>query len=291
MKIGQKLTYNGIQCAGFPMEYLNITQGCNGVFSHNGVPGALDLAGKDTGIDETIAPCDMHLVAYDSQANGNAVFFQSDNKVLLADGTKDYVTMMFIHDNYIGDILARFRSGKGWKMGEPFGDEGVAGYATGNHCHMEAAKGKFVKCYQMNAQGTWQLYGSTKPDKLFFIDGTKLINNGQPSGSGDKMNWKKVEDVYGGATNEEKTEVGGKVFMCQTFQIKGGSSIYYVDIQAKNIIEFNSIRECQFIQNLYKANQGKDIPHKIYKSASDEEFKAMLAVCKKVGIKIPEKFV
>ena len=54
MRKGQKLTKGGYQLLGFPMEYMNVTQG-NNVGTHLGT-NALDNAGKDTGIDETIAP-------------------------------------------------------------------------------------------------------------------------------------------------------------------------------------------------------------------------------------------
>lgn len=174
MKKGQTLVIDGVQALLFPMEYLNVTQGNNGSFSHRGV-NALDNAGKDTGIDETICPCDCHLVAYDSYANGNAVFLESDNKVKWADGTVDFATMMFLHDNYIGDILQV----KNFKQGWTFGDEGTAGFATGNHSHMEIAKGRFVRMYDgPNAYGTYCLHNSVSADKAFFIDGTEIINAG-----------------------------------------------------------------------------------------------------------------
>ena len=41
--------------AMFPMEYMNITQGVNGSFSHSGT-NAIDIAGKDSGIDTAYAP-------------------------------------------------------------------------------------------------------------------------------------------------------------------------------------------------------------------------------------------
>lgn len=170
MKKGQKLTKGGYQLLGFPMEYMNVTQG-NNVGTHLGT-NAMDNAGKDTGIDETIAPCDCHLVAYDTAQNGNAVFLQSDNKVLFRDGTVDYATFMFIHDNYIEDIK-RVRN---FKQGDTFGDEGTTGYATGNHSHIEVAKGKFTHCYDRNAQGTYHLPNNVSADLAFVTDGTIIKN-------------------------------------------------------------------------------------------------------------------
>ena len=103
------------------MQVLNITQG-DFEGTHAGTY-ATDNAGKDTGIDSIFAPVTMTLVAYDSATNGNAVFFQSDNKVRFADGTIDYLTCMFIHDNNISDILKV----KHYKQGQKFGDEGTTG--------------------------------------------------------------------------------------------------------------------------------------------------------------------
>lgn len=159
---------------GFPMEYMNITQG-NNVGTHIGTT-ALDNAGKDVGIDPTFAPCDMHLVAYDSPSNGNAVFFESNQPVLFRDGTVNYATFMFIHDNSIADIVAYANAGNTWKQGQEFGDEGTTGYATGNHVHMEVAKGKFQYMYARNGYGTYYLPNNVSADAAFVTDGTTIIN-------------------------------------------------------------------------------------------------------------------
>lgn len=172
MQKGQKITKNGYQLLGFPMEYMNVTQG-NNEGTHLGT-NALDNAGKDTGIDETIAPCDCHLVAYDSPKNGNAVFLESDSPVLFRDGTVDYATMMFIHDNYIEDI----KQVKNFKQGATFGDEGTAGRATGNHCHMEIAKGKFSHMYDLNDKNVYHLPNNVSADLAFVTDGTVILNKG-----------------------------------------------------------------------------------------------------------------
>lgn len=198
MKKGQKLSKNGYQLLGFPMEYMNVTQG-NNVGTHLGT-NAMDNAGKDTGIDEMIAPCDCHLVAYDTAKNGNAVFLESDNKVLFRDGTIDYATMMFIHDNYIDDI----KRIKSFKQGDTFGDEGTAGYAFGNHAHIEVAKGKFTHCYDCNAQGTYHLPNNVSADLAFVTDGTIIKNKGT------FVNWTDATHVpfnQGGQTSTESTSV------------------------------------------------------------------------------------
>lgn len=175
MKRNQKLSIGGVQALLFPMEVMNITQG-NNEGTHLGT-NALDNAGKDTGIDPTFAPCDMRLVAYDSYANGNAVFFESLNKVYFRDGTIDYATFMFIHDNAIADILAYAAKGHTWKQGEEFGDEGTAGKATGNHVHMEVAKGRYTHMYNKNGYGVYYLPRNVSADLAFFTDGTTIKAN------------------------------------------------------------------------------------------------------------------
>lgn len=205
MKIGQKLVYNGIQCLGFPMEYENITQGNFGTFSHKEI-NAIDNAGKDAGIDPTIVPADCKVVYIDSARNGNAVFLETLGKVGWADGDIEYGTMMFIHDNYVEDIRQYFRLGKVFKQGETFGDEGTAGFATGNHAHIEIAKGKFKRPYAQNRFGLYLLPNSVQSDKAFFIDGTVQITHGKPSGSGKVMNWKTVKQVFGNEKEDSNKE-------------------------------------------------------------------------------------
>lgn len=150
----------------FPMQYLNITQG-DDVGTHRGTY-AIDNAGIDSGIDPVFAPVTMKHVARDSARNGNAAFFESTNKVLLADGTTNYITMMFIHDNDISD----YKVGQIFAQGAEFGDEGTAGQATGNHCHMEFAKGKFTRMYDQNAYGVYHLPNNMPVEKACYFNDT-----------------------------------------------------------------------------------------------------------------------
>ncbi len=181
----------------FPMKVMNITQGNNGPYSHQGV-NALDIAGKDTGIEPTFAPCSMRYKWHDSAANGNAIFFESVNKVMFADGSIDYATLMFIHDNYIGDILALANKGHVFAQWEEFGDEGTAGRATGNHCHFEVAKGKYSRPYDgPNRYGVFCLHNSISADKACVVDGVTIKN-------GNGMAWKKASQVKTGSSGSIK---------------------------------------------------------------------------------------
>lgn len=174
MKANQKYVQkkNGINYEAllFPMEYLTITQGDN-EGTHLGTY-AIDNAGKDLGIDPVYAPCTMKCMAIDA-AHGNAVWFQSVNIVILADGSLDYVTFMFIHDDQIKDLAV----GKVFVQGTQCYDEGKSGEATGNHVHMEVAKGKFNKMYDRNTQGTWHLPNNMPIENACFMNDT-IIKKG-----------------------------------------------------------------------------------------------------------------
>lgn len=181
----------------FPMKTMNVTQGNNGQYSHQGV-NALDIAGKDAGIEPTFAPCKMRIARKEEYANGNAVFAESVDKVMFADGTVDYAKFMFLHDNYTGD----FSVGRVFQQWEEFGDEGTAGYATGNHCHFEVAKGKLVwdkagSGYgyygRNNSTGVWHLQDSISADKACVVDGVTIKN-------GNGMGWKKASEVKNGSS-------------------------------------------------------------------------------------------
>lgn len=214
MKKNQKIKYNGIEWIGFPMRYMNISQGNNGQFSHMGV-NALDICGKDYGIDPTFAPVTMKYKWNDSYANGNAIFFESVSKVRFADGTTNYATFMFIHDDYIGDILALANKGHIFKQGEEFGDEGKSGYCTGNHVHFEVAKGKFTKPYELNTKtGVWHLPNSISADKACVINSTSIIN-------GNSMKWKYCPHWKDTLNGKMYLKSNGKYCKNETYTIDG----------------------------------------------------------------------
>jgi len=81
-----------IEKAHFPMKYMNITQGVNGSYSHKGT-NAIDLAGKDSKIDNVFAPF-TGIIKKIYTKNGNFVWLESCDKVQYADGTIDYMTVI-----------------------------------------------------------------------------------------------------------------------------------------------------------------------------------------------------
>ncbi len=165
-------TPSGIECVLFPMRYMRITQGINGKYSHKG-DMALDLGGKDTGIDPIFMPCTMKLRWKDSKIGG--VLYESTKPVHMADGTEDYIHMLTIHDNKISDLGMN----KTYKQGQETGDEGTAGKASGNHVHLVFGKGKYVGGYPMkkNSYGTWVLPKQLDPRNVMFINGTEILND------------------------------------------------------------------------------------------------------------------
>ena len=175
----------------FPMDVLNLSQGVSGYFSHYLV-NAIDSCGKDTGKDPVYAPCTMRYKANDTYANGNALFFESVNKVLFADGTIDYATIMMIHADDISGVIDKAKKGETFAQGELLIFEGTAGFCTGNHLHLEVAKGRFSHMYDRHPDSlVWHLPNSISPDLAFFVDGITLYNNGQPPyGLGNPMSWK-----------------------------------------------------------------------------------------------------
>lgn len=155
------------------MDYLNVTQKAGGEFSHKG-DKALDIAGKDSGIDSLKAP--FTGIIKRIYTNVNAVWLESIDKVKYADGSVDYMTVLTVHDNDISNL----KVGDIIKQGTVYYDEGTRGYATGNHIHIAIGKGKFTGSgWYKNEYGSWCINNQYDVYKaLFLLDSTNIINNG-----------------------------------------------------------------------------------------------------------------
>lgn len=187
-----------MQRAIFPMQVMNITQGY-GVGTHR-ASYAIDGAGKDAGIDAVFAPFDC-VVKKTYTPDANEVWIESCEKVQYADGTEDYMTILFAHDNFIGDLYV----GKKLKQGEVFYQEGTKGMSTGNHIHMECGKGKFTGSgWFKNAAGYWGILNAKKPQQCLFIEGKTTVKND------GGYTWKKTATRTKPAT-KAKFAVGDKV--------------------------------------------------------------------------------
>ena len=171
-----------MQNAKFPMEILRVTQGYG--FSVDGVSAytfshskqyALDLGGRDGGKDWLYAPFDC--VVKRIYGIYNAVWFQSTDKVMCADGVARILVMMCIHMNNSDKRALGLYAGKRLAQGDRCYREGVAGYATGNHVHMEIGEGPFTGG-GWHAEGSqWVINNKLIPSKVLFVGQDVIMKN------------------------------------------------------------------------------------------------------------------
>lgn len=132
---------NGKQNLLFPLEYMYITQGEGGSYSHKGTY-AIDFQGW--GPNGRVlkcpyyAPCDLDLVAKFG-TNSPLLIYQSTNEVNLINGTTSYITLGIAHD----DDTPNYQVGRHVSQGQLLGHTGTYGYVTGDHVHMEIAFSRY----------------------------------------------------------------------------------------------------------------------------------------------------
>lgn len=157
--------------AMFPLAYMNITQGVNGSYSHMGT-NAIDLGNR--GYKEKVYAPFNGIIRKVYTKSGNFVWLESKEKVLWANGTMDYMTIMTGHDDDVSDLFV----GKEIKAGEAYYEQGTAGNATGIHVHLEVGRGKFTGGgWYKNSQGKWTIQNSVRPDSALFVKPDTVIVN------------------------------------------------------------------------------------------------------------------
>lgn len=152
------------------MEYMNITTGVNEA-SHVG-SNAIDCAGSDAGIDYVNAP--FTGVIKKVYPYGNTVWLESLEPVEYADGTIDYATASFTHDNIVSDL----KVGQVIQQWQIFYQEGTAGNATGNHIHLEIGRGKFTGTGWHLVGTNWVINNSHLPYNAFWLKDETIVING-----------------------------------------------------------------------------------------------------------------
>jgi len=150
---------NGKQNSMFPMDVMYITQGESGDFSHSKAK-AIDYIHLTKGGVRTrrawyYAPADMTVV----NAGSAGTMWATDNEVNTPSGTKRMV-YMFWHDNNHG----AYPVGTKRKQGEKCGQTGTAGFATGDHLHIEVMNGSVFD--KSNAIHNWE---------AFFVNDTEIV--------------------------------------------------------------------------------------------------------------------
>ncbi len=155
----------------YPSKYIRITQK-----DHVGTHAdswAIDEAGSDSGIDYLVAPFTGMIKKIYTQ-DANEVWLESIAPIEFADGTVDYMTIMFVHDNNVSNLCV----GQIIKQGERFYEEGTKGNASGNHVHFECARGKFTGTgWHKNSAGYWSINNGKKVDECLFINESHILMN------------------------------------------------------------------------------------------------------------------
>lgn len=146
----------GYEYALYPSETLCVTQGAYDTYSHQ-KQNALDITTKNKSV---YAPFTGKIVRIDrGYSRYNTVWLQSCDKVAYADGSVDYMTVVFMHDNNVSDLSV----GQIVGQGEYFYDMGVAGGATGSHVHIACIRGKYNS--RMGLTGS----GDVRVEKALFL--------------------------------------------------------------------------------------------------------------------------
>ena len=174
---------NGKQNTVFPLEFMYLTQGENGGYSHQG-SYAMDFQGMYNVSTRRYrcpyyAPVDLTLVAI-ADSNSHSYVYTSNNEVNFVDGTTGYFTILVAHDN------DSYSVGRVVPQGYELGKTGTYGQSTGDHVHMEVKKGTYEGCHT-NSDGVYMLTNSTHLYDLFGVNDTVLLVYGG-------YNWQEFSD-------------------------------------------------------------------------------------------------
>lgn len=162
-----------VQPAMWFMDNLNITQVPGGDYSHKGTMN-FDVGNGGTPHANIKAPFDCKIVKiHTGSGYGNTVIIESLNQVLYADGTVDYMSMAFGHDNNVSDL----KVGQTLKQGQVFYQTGTKD-ASADHAHITCIKGKYKNdMWTKNSYGNSSSPNGITPVKALFIPkGITVIN-------------------------------------------------------------------------------------------------------------------
>lgn len=165
---------DGYEVALFPMPYLYMTQDEGGDYSHLGTYN-IDFVGYNgssvVSQAPIYAPCTMKVLSYHpGDVGGNAVIFQSVDKVHLANGQLDYMCIMFMHCNNppyttVGQVV---------QQGALCYRTGDFGQVTGDHVHSCVGQGQDAVFVQRNT-GNYDLSNRIHYWDGVFVNDTTII--------------------------------------------------------------------------------------------------------------------
>ena len=151
---------SGEELAIFVSESLYVTQGAYDDYSHMS-QNAIDIKPMEWAVR---SPFNAKVVRKDESYTAcNAVWIESTSKVRYADGSYDYMTLCFLHDNDISDIYV----GQPLTQGEYFYDAGDYGISSGKHVHVAVYRGSYDAYSMRVGDGTINI-----EDALFLPDDT-----------------------------------------------------------------------------------------------------------------------
>ena len=170
MRANQKLIANdGYEVLLFPLEYLYMSQDEGGNYSHLYTYSIDCLGWNSQGRVYRCpyyAPCTLRCV----RVMSDGVIWTSTDRVHYPDGTLDIVTIHFAHDNnassyYVGQII---------QQGDVIGHTGTAGNVTGDHVHINTARGTYQGFYDVGT-GHYQLINATHVYDTMYVNDTIIL--------------------------------------------------------------------------------------------------------------------
>lgn len=162
---------DGKEVCLFPFEYLYMSQDEGGDYSHINTYNIDFLGYGSSGIISNCpfyAPCTLKCVAIWDATSNNRVY-ESTSPVHLANGTIDYLTISFAHDDNpvhnIGDII---------NQGALLGHTGTAGNVTGDHTHTCCGIGRY-QGYTERTGGHYDLTNRCHYWDATFVNDTNIV--------------------------------------------------------------------------------------------------------------------
>lgn len=194
MRANEKLyDSNGKQVALFPLEGFHISQRDDETYSHNpSVYYATDYLGWNSSgrVYRALcyAPVDIKLIW--KNASECCAVWESLEKVHIANGMIDYLTILVYHDNDIQN--GTYPSvGTIKRMGEIFNRTGTGGNVTGDHVHLETGYGRYATSSSSSygtAEYKFHITDWTRPKRLHNYDAL-FINDTSPYQSPGSYVW------------------------------------------------------------------------------------------------------
>ena len=175
MYAGQKMKApDGHEIMLFPLPYMNISQGENGTYSHQGTYN-IDFLGWDANGRVLkcpyYAPCSCRCIqAWSGGTNANGRIYQSDNLVHTPSGLK-YVNFLFFHDDNPPSLV-----GSHFNQGDLIGHTGTEGNVTGDHVHFNCANGTYQGYEHVPPDNRGQLINSNHIYDICYVNDTTIIN-------------------------------------------------------------------------------------------------------------------